>query len=431
MLKPEDNEKITRVGPGTPCGELFRRYWVPAAMSSEVPEKDGAPLRVRLLGEDLIAYRDSDGEVGLIDAYCPHRRAPMFFGRNEECGMRCVYHGWKFDRHGDCVDMPSEPAGTPLQARVKIKAYPCEERGGIVWTYMGPREQMPEPPDYEWTRAPATHRHVSKTYEDCNYLQAMEGGLDTAHSSFAHNNNLGDKNELRHARRSPRLDVERTDYGYYYTSHRNLGDGRAYVRIYHFVMPFQQFRGGIHMFYGKKREYPELNGHIWVPIDDTTTWVYNWACAYDQDAKFSEENVIERETFYGRGPDDVIPGTFRLKANRENDYFIDRQMQKTKTFTGHQGHQHAGLRVAGRHGADRRSLAGASGHVRQGDRGHAPHHAGGDQRRRRRPAAARRDPRKPEQHPPLRRLHEGRRRLARSVRSGTARQMVSDAAQRQ
>jgi phenylpropionate dioxygenase-like ring-hydroxylating dioxygenase large terminal subunit len=337
MLKPEDNEKITRVGPGTPGGELFRRYWIPAALSSEVPENDGEPLRVRLLGEDLIAYRDTEGHVGLIDAYCPHRRAPMFFGRNEECGMRCVYHGWKFDRHGDCVDMPSEPAGTPLQQRVKIKAYPCLERGGVVWTYMGPKDQMPEPPDFEWTRAPATHRHVSKTYEDCNYLQAMEGGLDTAHSSFAHNNNLGDKNEMRLRDRSPRLDVERTDYGYYYTSHRNLGDGRAYVRIYHFAMPFQQFRGGIHMFSGKRREYPELNGHIWVPIDDTTTWVYNWACAYDQDAKFSEENVIERETFYGRGPDDMIPGTFRLKANRSNDYFIDRQIQKTKTFTGIKG----------------------------------------------------------------------------------------------
>ncbi|MFZ9501880.1 MAG: Rieske 2Fe-2S domain-containing protein [Beijerinckiaceae bacterium] len=337
MLKPEDNEKITRVGPGTPGGEMFRRFWVPACLSSEAPEKDGPPVRVRLLGEDLIAFRDSNGDVGLIDAYCPHRRAPMFFGRNEECGMRCVYHGWKFDRHGDCVDMPSEPAGTPLQARVKIKAYPCVERGGVVWTYMGPKDKQPAPPDYEWTRAPASHRHVSKTFEECNYLQAMEGGLDTAHSSFAHNNNLGDKNEMRLRDRSPRLDVERTDYGYYYTSHRNLGDGRAYIRIYHFAMPFQQFRGGIHMFSGKRREYPELNGHIWVPIDDVTTYVYNWACAYDEDAKFSEENVIERETFYGRGPDDMIPGTFRLKANKSNDYFIDRAVQKTQTYTGIKG----------------------------------------------------------------------------------------------
>jgi nitrite reductase/ring-hydroxylating ferredoxin subunit len=130
MLKAEDNERVTRVGRGTPMGELFRRYWIPAALSEELPEKDGDPVRVRLLGEDLLAFRDTDGVVGLVDAYCPHRRAPMFFGRNEECGIRCVYHGWKFNRHGDCTDMPSEPAGTPLQARVKMLAYPTHEAGG-------------------------------------------------------------------------------------------------------------------------------------------------------------------------------------------------------------------------------------------------------------------------------------------------------------
>lgn len=334
MLKKEDNERLTRVGPGTPGGELFRRYWMPAALSEELPEKDGAPLRVRLLGEDLIAFRDSEGNVGLVDAFCPHRRAPMFFGRNEECGLRCVYHGWKFDKNGDCVDMPSEPAGTPLQAKVKIKAYPVVERGGIVWTYMGPKESMPEPPDYEWMRAPETHRHVSKTFEDCNYLQGMEGGLDTAHSSFAHNNSIGNKNEPRLRDRSPRLDVERTDYGYYYVSFRDLKDGNYYMRIYHYVMPFQQFRGGIHKFDGTRREFPELNGHIWVPIDDTTTYVYNWACAYDENAPFSHDNIIEREYFYGRGPDQMIPGTYRLKANASNDYFIDRDVQKTQTYTG-------------------------------------------------------------------------------------------------
>jgi len=334
MLKKEDNEKLTRIGPGTPGGEMMRRYWQPAAMSSELPENDGAPLRVKLLGEDLIAFRDSNGDVGLIDAYCPHRRAPMFFGRNEECGMRCVYHGWIFDRHGNCTDMPSEPAGTPLQARVKIKAYPVVERGGLIWAYMGPKDLMPEPPDYEWTRAPATHRNITKTFEDCNWMQGLEGGLDTAHSSFAHNNNLGNKNEMRLRDRSPRLDVEHTDYGYQYVSFRDLKDGNYYMRIYHFAMPHQQFRGGIHKFDGTRREYPELNGHIWVPIDDYTTYVYNWTCAYDADAKFDEQNCIDREYFYGRGPDELIAGTFRLKANKTNDYFIDRQMQKTKNYTG-------------------------------------------------------------------------------------------------
>jgi len=174
MLTVEENERVTRVGPGTPLGKLFRRYWWPACLSKELPERDGAPLRVRLLGEDLIAFRDSENKVGLIDAFCPHRRAPLFFGRNEECGLRCVYHGWKFDRHGDCVDMPSEPAGTTLQAKVKILAYPTVEKGGVVWAYMGPKELTPEEPDYEWTRAPATHRYVSKTFENCNYLQALK-----------------------------------------------------------------------------------------------------------------------------------------------------------------------------------------------------------------------------------------------------------------
>ena len=334
MLTKEDNDRLTRVGPGTPGGEMMRRYWQPACMSSEVPEKDGAPLRVRLLGEDLIAFRDTDGNVGLIDAYCPHRRAPMFFGRNEECGLRCVYHGWKFDRSGDCVDMPSEPEGTPLKERVKIKAYPTHEAGGVIWTYMGPKDNMPAPPDYEWMRAPAGHSNVTKTFENCNYLQGLEGGLDTAHSSFAHNNSLKTKDEPRQRDKHPRLDVERTDYGYYYVSFRNMQDGNFYMRIYHFALPAQQFRGGIHKFNGEKREYPELNGHIWVPIDDNTTWVYNWTCAYDENSKFTEENCIEREYFYGRGPDQLIPGTFKLKANASNDYFIDRQMQKTENYTG-------------------------------------------------------------------------------------------------
>jgi len=175
MLKREDNERLVRVGPGTVGGEFMRRYWQPAVLSSELPEPDGPPVRVRLLAEDLIAFRDTAGTVALVDAYCPHRRAPLFYGRNEECGLRCVYHGWKFDRAGNCVDMPSEPPGTPLQAKVKLRAYPTCERGGVVWTYMGPEDKRPPEPDFEWLRAPPTHQFVSKTFEHCKYLQAMEG----------------------------------------------------------------------------------------------------------------------------------------------------------------------------------------------------------------------------------------------------------------
>src|SRR6195256_5812872 len=143
MLSAKENELLTRVGQGTPMGEFLRRFWLPALLSDELPQADGDPIRTRVLGEDLIAFRDSNGKVGLVSAFCPHRRAPLFFGRNEECGLRCVYHGWKFDRHGNCVDMPSEPVGTTLQAKVKILAYPTIDKGGVVWTYMGPKDLQP------------------------------------------------------------------------------------------------------------------------------------------------------------------------------------------------------------------------------------------------------------------------------------------------
>jgi phenylpropionate dioxygenase-like ring-hydroxylating dioxygenase large terminal subunit len=334
MLTVAENERATRVEPGTPGGKFFRRYWLPACLSTELPENDGAPLRVRLLGENLVAFRDTDGKVGLVEAYCPHRRAPLFFGRNEECGLRCVYHGWKFDQNGDCVDMPSEPTGTTLKAKVKILAYPTVEKGGVIWTYMGPKEEQPPKPDYEWLRAPSEKRNVSKTFENCNWLQGLEGGLDTAHSSFAHNNHMGEKSVLRQRDRSPRIDVERTDYGYYYVSQRDIGADGSYVRVYHYVMPAQQMRANTMGWFGGRNEVPRLDGHIWVPIDDYTTHVYNWNCAYDSTIEMSDAWKAKREADMGRGMDDIIPGTFRLKKNQSNDYLINREMQKTKNFTG-------------------------------------------------------------------------------------------------
>jgi phenylpropionate dioxygenase-like ring-hydroxylating dioxygenase large terminal subunit len=336
MLSREDNEKLVRVGPGTPAGTLFRRYWQPACLASELPERDGAPIRLRLLSEDLIAFRDSDGRVGLVDAYCPHRRAPLFFGRNEECGIRCVYHGWKFDVDGNCVDLPSEPEGSPMKANIKLNSYPTVEKAAIIWAYLGPKDTMPAPPDYEWTRAPATHRFVSKTYEQCNYLQALEGGLDTAHSSYLHNMKLGDKIELRQRDRAPRLEVERTDYGYYYVSHRNAGADGTYVRLYHYVMPFQQMRGGVVSTY-RRYQLPQLDGHLWVPIDDTHTHSYNWGYAANPDKPITPDIAEAFEHGSGRGREDLIPGTFQLKRNPSNDYLIDRDVQKTKTFTGIEG----------------------------------------------------------------------------------------------
>jgi phthalate 4,5-dioxygenase len=334
VLKPEENERISRVGPETPMGSAMRRYWQPALLSEELPDNDGAPVRVRLLGEDLIAFRDSTGAVGLVDAFCPHRRAPMFFGRNEECGLRCVYHGWKFDRNGTCVDMPSEPPDSLFKTKVTINAYPTHEAGDLIWTYMGPRDTMPEPPDFEWLRVPRTHRFVSKTYEEANWLQGLEGSLDNAHSSFLHNERLGDMNWIRNRDGAPHIDVHRTDYGHTYTSVRNMGDDGEYVRVYQYIMPAQVTRGGITAMTGGRAKVPKFDLHIWMPIDDRTTWVYNMMYAYDMETPLTPESIEAWESMLGRGKDDLVPGTYFLKRNKTNEYLLDRQMQKTKNFTG-------------------------------------------------------------------------------------------------
>jgi phthalate 4,5-dioxygenase len=336
MLTAAENERITRVGPGTPMGNLMRRYWQPALLSEELPEADGAPVRVRLLGEDLIAFRDTNGDVGLVDAFCPHRRAPMFFGRNEECGLRCVYHGWKFDRDGNCVDMPSEPPDSLFKTKVRIGAYPVHEAGDIIWAYLGPPELQPPAPDYELLRAPKTHRHVSKTFEQANWLQALEGGIDTSHSSFVHNMDISNKRTLRNADTAPRIEVEKTSYGFRYAGIRTRDD-EDYVRVYHYIMPAQQLRGGVTDFAGGKKDVPALHGHLWVPIDDETTWTFNWILAYDPAIPIDEEHAIGHEVYSGRGPDDFIPNTYNLKRNKANDYLIDRELQRTKTYTGIKG----------------------------------------------------------------------------------------------
>ena len=200
---------------------------------------------------------------------------------------------------------------------------------------------MPAPPDFEWMRAPTANRFVSKTWEDCNWLQAMEGGLDTAHSSFVHNEFIGNNNSLRNQDRAPQIEVERTDYGYYYVSTRRLTEGRNYVRLYHYVMPNQQMRSGTVKFLDHGGDddphaVPKLDGHVWVPVDDEHTYVYNWSCAVEEEG-FPPGYVERWESFMGRGPDDLIPGTFRLKRNLSNDYLIDRQMQRTQTFSGIKG----------------------------------------------------------------------------------------------
>jgi nitrite reductase/ring-hydroxylating ferredoxin subunit len=184
MLSHEDNELLCRIGPGTPMGNLMRQYWVPAALSSELPEPDGPLLRVRLLGEDLIGFRTTSGAVGLLPNSCPHRGASLFYGRNEDDGLRCVYHGWKFDVTGQCVDMPSEPIGTTYQSKVRAKAYPCVERGGVIWAYLGPRSTPPPLPDLEPNMLAGSTLQIYQ--RECNWVQALEGDIDTCHTVFLH-----------------------------------------------------------------------------------------------------------------------------------------------------------------------------------------------------------------------------------------------------
>jgi nitrite reductase/ring-hydroxylating ferredoxin subunit len=333
MLKPEENELVTRVGPGTPMGNTLRRYWMPALLSSELPQPDSDPIRVRLLGEDLIAFRDTHGSVGLIQNNCPHRGASLFFGRNEEAGLRCVYHGWKFDLTGQCVDMPNEPAESDFRTKVRAVAYPTAEKAGLVWTYMGPPESQPVVPDMEWTRAPEGHTWVSKTFENCNYLQAMEGGLDTSHSSFLHRDLSREGLANPRARSTaPKLEVLNTDYGYMYASIRPLPqDKQNFVRVYHYVMPFYQLRAG-----GAPNTVGNTDGHMWVPIDDTTCWAWNFHCSHAGPMAYDDWQRYEHHM--GRGlAEDFIAGTFKLKANASNDYLLSRERQKTVNYTGIEG----------------------------------------------------------------------------------------------
>jgi phthalate 4,5-dioxygenase oxygenase subunit len=350
MLTREQNELLTKVGPGTPLGELMRRYWVPAVFSWEIAEPDSPPVSFRLLGEDLIAFRDTDGRVGVVDPRCAHRGANLWFGRNEECGIRCVYHGWKFDVDGKCVDMPSEPAASNFKNKVRIKAYPTFEVAGLVFAYMGPEERRPEPPLFRWTQVPPERRAMSKVLEQCNWLQALEGGIDNVHSTFLHSgrppgqryDESNPRNRARNFSQAPRLEVVPTAYGYCYGATLDMGDeGTKHVRGYHWIMPFNQIRATA-----------DNSGHIWVPIDDENTMVYNWQVQFDDRPRedrrpgaLVEEGAPDMRPWFrdsrrhiGSGNEfevDVdVEHNFRSVRNRDNRYLIDRELQRTQTFTG-------------------------------------------------------------------------------------------------
>ncbi len=245
MLSKEDNDLVTRVGPGTPMGNLMRHYWVPAMLSSELPAPDCDPVRVMLLGEKLIAFRDSHGQVGLLHNHCPHRGASLFFGRNEESGLRCVYHGWKFAPDGTCVDMPNEPAESDFRTKVKAAAYPARERGGIVWAYLGPRDDPPALPDLEPNMLADDQVMLTAIQRECNWLQGLEGDVDTSHLGFLHlgaidpeNTTPGTFAHYTVKDRAPRYSVVDTDYGAMYGAYRPADAGRLYWRIAQFLFPF-------------------------------------------------------------------------------------------------------------------------------------------------------------------------------------------------
>src|ERR1051326_4082696 len=244
MLKQEENELITRVAPGTPMGDTMRRYWMPALLASEVPHPDSDPVRVRLLGEDLIAFRDSNGQIGLLAENCPHRGASLFFGRNEECGLRCVYHGWKFDVAGQCVDMPNEPPESNFKDKVRANSYPTRERGGIVWAYLGPRATPPPLPDLEANMLTEGEWQVGATPRECNWLQGLEGHIDTSHLGFLHfgardpeqtSPNTFDYYTVRE--RAPRYRAIDTVYGAMYGAYRPAHDNLNYWRFAQFLFP--------------------------------------------------------------------------------------------------------------------------------------------------------------------------------------------------
>ena len=328
-MNKEMSEVLVRVGPDTPMGRLMRRYWVPILSSWEIPEPDCPQVRVKILGEKLLAYRDSQGRAALIDEFCAHRGVSLFFGRNEENGIRCSYHGWKFDLNGQCVELPSVP---DLAPKMRIKAYPCIERGGLVWAYMGPPDKQPAPPELEWCAIPESHRYVSKRLQECSWLQAMEGGIDTTHASWVHRYELdrdpmhreAKANKYIKADRNAVFDVHEMPHGLSIYGRRNGEADSYYWRVTQYMFPWYTLIPpfGPH----------PLGGHVWVPIDDENCWA--WSINFYPDKPLSHEERSDLEDGQGIHVK-YEQGSFRPTANKDNDYLIDRLAQKElRSFSG-------------------------------------------------------------------------------------------------
>jgi len=338
MLSIEDNERLTRVGPGTPMGEVMRRYWLPFLLPEELPEADCPPIRVKLLGEELVAFRDTNGRLGLLDRYCPHRRVDLFFGRNEECGLRCVYHGWKFDVDGNVTDMPAEPENSPMRSETKIKSYPVLEWGGVIWAYMGdPAFQPPRPPEIEWGLVPDRHRNIQKRLQENNWAQGVEGGIDSSHVGILHSllsppepgRTFRDRQQAIDPMvpylamdTSPKFFIRPQEYGMLIGARRNASDDEYYWRITQFLAPF-------YTMIARRDATGPISGHAWVPIDDDHTWTFTMY--WDPDSPLEESADFDATKVNVPVMDD---GSFRPIDNRSNNYGIDRSLQKIKNSTG-------------------------------------------------------------------------------------------------
>jgi phenylpropionate dioxygenase-like ring-hydroxylating dioxygenase large terminal subunit len=329
MTTREQNELLTRTGPGTPGGEMMRRYWLPVGLSRDVKAGD-APLPVRLLSEDLVLFRDDKGRVGLLQRHCPHRRTDLSYGRLEDGGLRCLYHGWLFDVEGNCLDQPAEPPESTYKCEVKARAYPCHEIAGMIFTYMG-KGKPPVFPMYSCFKVPEAQRWTMRSVMNCNYLQALEGNIDPAHLSYLHRpmGRVDDRNvpgsnksaDMFYAEdRRPHLDFEETDYGIRIFSIRKAGDSRQYVRVTNFIMPCSAAIVGNE---GRVNEGYSMHWHV--PIDDHHNARYD--LVHNRVRPIATERYDKR---FGNftGPDGVTPRAL------ENRYFQSRVAMQTENYTG-------------------------------------------------------------------------------------------------
>jgi phenylpropionate dioxygenase-like ring-hydroxylating dioxygenase large terminal subunit len=328
MLSREDNELLVRIGPDTPMGKMIRRYWFPALLSAELPEPDGKPVRVRLLGEDLVAFRDTSGKVGLLEEKCPHRRASLALGVNDKNGLRCLYHGWKFATDGRCLERPTEPGGAGSGGNIRAVAYATHEAGRVIWAYMGPADEKPEFPDLDWLGMPAPKSVPFKIMEDCNYAQAVEGTIDTAHAGVLHRQQPWDAPaRFDHERDlTPKLEVEFTGYGMRYAGLRRLPDGRQHVRITQVLLPFTT------LIPPAGEGPPQIKNrrltNAFVPRDDETTWHFQWF--FDETREIDVTHRIEEGGIW-------LDDNFRKKVNIDNWYNQDREWMKSGMMSGIKG----------------------------------------------------------------------------------------------